>query len=106
MRDQGPEFDGEGNEEEQPVEQDDAVSVTKAGVLEPLDGKNDEKGDNRGRGGVDSEVAEPDVAVAGYLKGELDGKVGDDEAEEGLDAASEFRPHRLHKHDESHNPPA
>ena len=103
MGDQGPELDGEGNEEEQPVEQNDAVSVTKAGVLKPLDGENDEKGENRGRGGVDSEVAEPDVAVAGYLKGELDGKVGDDETEEGLNPASE---HRSQINDQRHNPPA
>jgi len=61
-------------------------------VLEPLDGEDDEEREDGGDGGVDPEVAVPDVRVADDLEGELDGDIGDDESEESLNAVSERDP--------------
>jgi hypothetical protein len=62
-------------------------------VFEPLDCEDDEEGEDGGGGGVDPEVAVPDVRVAGDLKTELDGDIGDDEPEECLGAKSEHDNH-------------
>jgi hypothetical protein len=68
LRDQRPKLDGKRNQEEQPVEQDDAVGVPESRVFEPLDGKDDKERDNCSSGGVDPEVAVPNIPVADDLE--------------------------------------
>lgn len=88
LRDERAKFDGEGDQEEEPVEQDDAIGVSEARVLEPLDREDDEEREDRSRRCPDTKITQPNILVANYLECELCRDITDDEGQQGLRAGS------------------
>ena len=43
LRNEGPKLDCKGDKKQQPVEEDDAVGIAEARMLEPLNGEDDEE---------------------------------------------------------------
>lgn len=84
LGDERPELDGQGYQEQEPVEQDDPVGVSEARMLEPLYREDDEKGQDGGGRGPDAEIEEPNVPVVADLYPELDGNIGNDEDQQCL----------------------
>lgn len=84
LGDQGPELDGECDEQKQPEEQGDAVRVSLAAVLQPLNSKDDAECDDRAESSPYSEVAKPDTGVVDDLDNQLHNDTKNDGHEKGL----------------------
>lgn len=69
--DEGAEFDGVGDEQEQPVEQDDAIGIARPPMLRVLDEEDDAEGDEGEDGGPETKVAGPYALVVSNLEGGL-----------------------------------
>lgn len=67
LRNQRPEFDAKCDDEEKPVEKDNAVRIAKSSMLEPLDLEYDAQGYNREDAGPESEIGSPYVRIANNL---------------------------------------
>lgn len=86
------ELDGVGEEQKQPIEQNNAVGVARPVVFEVLDIENDTERDDGNDGGPEPEITGPDVLVVFDLQTGLQGVGSNKPDDDGLGAERHVRP--------------